>query len=258
MLKQNYAGNDKKHLLETRITQVTEESIVLTKRMHEVETFSKIFKGNFEAVKKKLEDFKDDFCQPQIPSSCSSKILKSDVEDLKLQMHEMRNSIADLDLKVQLQENKAVDGEMIWKVDKLDFQMRQARLGKITALHSLPCYTKQYGYKFCTRLYLQGDGIGKSTHISIFFVVMKSQYDEILVWPMHKRITFKLINHLDDAESVVETFVSNPMLSSFQRPANNMNVASGYPKFISIERFSKGSFILNNCMYIKTTVQEVD
>ena len=113
MLKQNYAGNAKKHKLETQITQVTEKNIVPTKRMHDVETFSKIFKGTFEAVKKKLEDFKDNFCQPQIPSFCSSKILKSDVEDLKLQMHEIRDSVADLDLKVQLQEKKAVDGKMI-------------------------------------------------------------------------------------------------------------------------------------------------
>ena len=59
-------------------------------------------------------------------------------------MHEISKSVADLDLKLQLQENKTVDGEMIWKIDKLDFRMRRTRLGKIAALHGQPCYTKQY------------------------------------------------------------------------------------------------------------------
>ena len=257
MLKQSYAGNDKRHQLDTRITQVNEENIALIKTMHDLNTVSKTTTGKLQAVKRKLIDLKDDFFQPQI-SCCCHKILKIDVENLKSRIHEMSKSVADLDLKLQLQENKTVDGEMIWKIDELDFRMRQARLGKIAALHSAPCYTKQYGYKFCTRLYLQGDGMGKSTHVSILFVVMKSEYDEMLVWPMHKRITFKLINHFNDAESVVETFVSSCRPSSFQRPTNNMNVASGCPMFVSIERFSKGSFIVNNCMYIKTTVQEVD
>ena len=62
MLKQNYAGNDKKHQLEARIAQVTEENIALTKRMHELKTFSKTTTGKLQAVKKKLENFKDDFC----------------------------------------------------------------------------------------------------------------------------------------------------------------------------------------------------
>ena len=107
-------------------------------------------------------------------------------------------SVADMDLKIQLQENKTLKGELIWKIDKVDFQMAQARSGKVVALHSAPCYTKQYEYKYGTRLYLQGDGMGRSTHISIFFVVMKSEYDQLLTWPMQKRITFELINQVNE------------------------------------------------------------
>ena len=108
MLNQYYAGNDKKNQLETQIMKINEENIALTETMLQLKTFSKTAIGNLQAVKKKLEDFKDDFCQPQIPS-CSSKILKTDVEDLKLRMHEMSKSIADLNLRLQLQENKTAD-----------------------------------------------------------------------------------------------------------------------------------------------------
>ena len=35
--------------------------------------------------------------------------------------------------------------------------MTQAKLGKVTALHSAPCYTKkQYEYEYYVGLYLQG------------------------------------------------------------------------------------------------------
>ena len=105
---------------------------------------------------------------------------------------------------------------------------------------------------------MHGDGMGRSTHISIFFVVMKSEYDQLLAWPMRKRITFELINLQNEVDSIIESFVSNPRSSSFQRPTNNMNVASGCPMFIIIERFLTGGFIIDDCAYIKTLVQDVD
>ena len=157
---------------------------------------------------------------------------------MKNRNQDLNESVADMDSKVQLQENKILNGEVIWKIDKADFRMTQARSGKVVALNSAPCYTKQYEYKYWTRLYLQGDGMGRSTHVSLFFVVMKSEYDQLLTWPMQKRISFELINHVNEAESVIESFVSNPRSSSFQRPTNNMNVASGCPMFVPLEKWT--------------------
>ena len=136
-----------------------------------------------------------------------------------------------------LRKKKQKWGELIWKIDKIEYRMAQARLGEMVALHSAPCYTKQYEYKYCARLYLHGDGMGRSTHISIFFVVMKSEYDQLLAWPMRKRITFELINLQNEADSITESFNSNPRSSSFQRPTNNMNVNFGKSLFITMERF---------------------
>ena len=46
----------------------------------------------------------------------------------------------------------------------------------------------------CLRIYILGDGIGKGTHMSLFFVVMKGEFDNILQWPFTHKVTFKLIN----------------------------------------------------------------
>ena len=59
-------------------------------------------------------------------------------------------------------------------------QIIQERSEKMIALHSAPCYTTQCKYKYFTRLYLQGDGIRRSTHVSLFVVVMKSKNDKLL------------------------------------------------------------------------------
>ena len=262
-------SNDEKDIkiqeFEKQVNKFKEQNVALTKTTDEMSSNLKMVSETVSALKKEVEILKDEPGQPQIPIIGVGGKLKRDVEELKSKICNMQDknqdlskSVADMDLKIQLQENKTLNGELIWKIDKIDFRMAQARSGKVVVLHSAPCYTKQYEYKYCTRLYLQGDGMGRSTHVSLFFVVMKSEYDQLLSWPMQKRITFELINHEDEAESVIESFISNPRSSSFQRPTNNMNVASGCPMFISIEKFLTGGFIVDNCAYIKTTVQEVD
>ena len=92
----------------------------------------------------------------------------------------------------------------------------------------------------------------RSTHASLFLFVMKSEDDQLLTWPMLKKITFELINHVNEAESVIESFISKTRSSSFQRPTNNVNVAPGCPRFLT------GGFVVDNCAYIKTTVDDVE
>ena len=262
-------SNDEKDIkiqqLEKQINEIKEQSVALAKALDDMSSNLKIVSETAQVLKKEVEILKDGPSQPQIAVLGAGGKLKRDIEELKSKVSGMndRNQdlsklVADIDLKIQLQENKTLNGELIWKIDKVDFRMTQARSGKVVALHSAPCYTKQYEYKYCTRLYLQGDGMGRSTHVSLFFVVMKSEYDQLLTWPMQKRITFELINHVNNAESVIESFVSNPRSSSFQRPTNNMNLASGCPMFIALENFLSGGFIVDNCVYIKTTVQEIN
>ena len=261
-------SNDAKDIaiqkLEKEVSHLKEQNDLLAENIDKVSVQIQETTGMLQALKKEVGFLKDEPAQPPIPVLGVGGRLKRDVDDLKSKVkniesknEELTKSIADMDLKIQLQENKTKNGELIWKIDRIDYRMAQARLGKIVALHSAPCYTKQYEYKYCARLYLHGDGMGRSTHISIFFVVMKSEYDQLLTWPMHKRITFELINHDNEADNIIESFVSNPRSSSFQRPTNNMNVASGCPMFIAIEKFLTGRYIVDNCAYIKTTVQEV-
>ena len=159
----------------------------------------------------------------------------------------------DRDFRLSLIENANYDGNMIWKIPQFSQRMEDARSGKYTSIFSLPFYSSRYGYKMCLRLYILGDGIGKSTHMSLFFVVMKGEFDAILQWPFTHKVSFRLINQ-HHGRDVVDVFQPDPMSSSFQRPKTDMNVASGCPRFISLAELNQGGFMEDNTVFIKVKV----
>ena len=40
----------------------------------------------------------------------------------------------------------------------------------------------------CLRAYLNGDGTGRGTHLSLFFVLMKGPHDALLRWPFNQKV----------------------------------------------------------------------
>ena len=170
-------------------------------------------------------------------------------------LQNLNANLSELDLRQQILENTTMGGRFIWKIDHLKFRLKQSAVGKITALHSAPCYTKRFGYKFCTRLYLNGDGIGKDTHISLFIVIMKSEYDSLLEWPFRQKVTFNLLNHANQNDSIKESFIPDLNSPSFKRPHKDMNLAAGCPMFISKERLE--NFTVDDSIFIETTVGDV-
>lgn len=45
----------------------------------------------------------------------------------------------------------------------------------------------------CIRAYLNGDGMGYKTHLSLFFVLMKGEFDALLKWPFEHKISMILV-----------------------------------------------------------------
>lgn len=170
-------------------------------------------------------------------------------------LQNLNSNLSEVDLRQQILENTTMGGRFIWKIDHLKYRLKQSALGNISALHSAPCYTKRFGYKFCTRLYLNGDGIGKDTHISLFIVIMKSEYDALLEWPFRQKVTFNLLNHANQNDSVKESFVPDIKSPSFKRPNKEMNLAAGCPMFVSRERLE--NYIVDDSIFIETSVGDV-
>ena len=170
----------------------------------------------------------------------------------------LRNvTLADLEEYIRQQEFSSYDGQLLWKITEFARRRNEAVSGQQISFYS-PCfYTSRYGYKMCARIYLNGDGMGRGTHISVFFVVMRGQYDAILRWPFRQKVTFMLLDQ-DNVEHVIDAFRPDPNSSSFQRPRRETNIASGCPMFCSLTELNNHAYVRDDTMFLKIIVDTTD
>ena len=170
----------------------------------------------------------------------------------------LRNvTLADLEEYVKQQEFSSYDGQLLWRISDYARKRNDAVTGQQVSFYS-PCFfTSRYGYKMCARIYLNGDGMGRGTHISIFFVVMRGQYDALLRWPFRQKVTFMLLDQ-DNVEHVIDAFRPDPNSSSFQRPRRETNIASGCPMFCSLAELNNHAYVRDDTMFLKIIVDTSD
>lgn len=138
----------------------------------------------------------------------------------------------------------------------------------------------------CLRLYLNGDGTGRGTHLSLFFVVMKGKCDALLKWPFSQKVgsysvivnaqhsqsaarndllilllillpaqvTLMLLDQ-NNREHIIDAFRPDVTSSSFQRPISEMNIASGCPLFCPLAKLAgKSPYLRDDTIFIKAIV----
>lgn len=111
----------------------------------------------------------------------------------------------------------------------------------------------------CLRAYFNGDGSGKNTHFSLFFVVMRGQFDALLRWPFRQKVSLYLMNQ-NNRDHIQDTFRPDPTSSSFRRPTSDMNIASGCPNFapVSVLESEDAGFVKDDRIFIKVVVDTSD
>ncbi|CAB4027230.1 TNF receptor-associated factor 2-like, partial [Paramuricea clavata] len=164
--------------------------------------------------------------------------------------------ITDLDSQRGPRAQQAIhsyNGTLLWKIESYQRKREDAINGVKTALYSQPFYSAQYGYKMCAKMYLNGDGFGKGSHLSLFFVVMRGDYDALQSWPFQKKITMMLLDQ-GNGDHMIDAFNSDPQSSSFQRPKSDMNIASGSPLFMPLDSLNNRQYIKDDVVFIKIIV----
>ena len=167
-----------------------------------------------------------------------------------------RHSIAvdELRLRQDVLDVKTTNGVLIWKIPEIRRRYRDAVARRTISLYSPPFYTSPHGYRMCLRVYLNGDGAGKGTHISVFLVLMRSEHDNLLTWPFKQPVKFTLINQANPEESTSEMFVPDLQSPSFQKPDSEMNIASGFPRFAKQSFLNDKNFSQDDAIFIKAQV----
>ena len=88
------------------------------------------------------------------------------------------------------------------------------------------------------RVYLLGDN---HEYMSVYLMMMKGEYDNMLKWPFQHKVKLSLINQKN------HIFNADPESSSFQKPEQEMNKGSGCPMFVSYSTLCNGDFIVDDC-----------
>ncbi|KAJ8038379.1 TNF receptor-associated factor 3 [Holothuria leucospilota] len=218
---------------------------------------SKIF---WEALVKLIDMYKTlEEDNKKLSSDLARMVESSRTKDVDLHQLQGRISVLDttitrLKMSVEQLENVSYNGVLIIEVPNYSHKKAAAMTGT-PSFYSDDFYTDRHGYRMCARIYLNGDGVGKGSHLSIFFAIKKGPYDNYLSWPFQRRVSFTLLNqagkdHLSDA------FRPDPTSSSFQKPVKEMNIASGCPMFVAhkvIENPVEG-FLRNNTICLRVKV----
>ncbi|XP_038821479.1 TNF receptor-associated factor 2-like isoform X2 [Salvelinus namaycush] len=146
------------------------------------------------------------------------------------------------------------DGVFVWKIADFSRRRQDAVAGRTPAMFSPAFYSSKYGYKMCLRLYLNGDGTGRGTHLSLFFVVMRGKCDALLKWPFSQKVTLMLLDQ-NNREHIIDAFRPDVSSTSFQRPISEMNIASGCPLFCPLAKLAgKSSYLRDDTIFIKAIV----
>ena len=140
-------------------------------------------------------------------------------EDLERQVASLKVHVSELELQLQASLASTHNGAFLWRIPEIARRKRDA-------IYSPPFYTGRNGYKMCVRAYLNGDGMGYKTHLSLFFVLMKGEFDPLLKWPFEYKVSLILVDQ-NHRKHIVQTFKPTVESNSFQRPVTDMNVASG-------------------------------
>ncbi len=179
--------------------------------------------------------------------------LERRMEEMEQQTSLVRVHVSELELQLQASLASTHDGTFLWRIPDVPRRKRDAIDERITSIYSPPFYTGRNGYKMCVRAYLNGDGIGYVTHLSIFLVLMKGEYDALLKWPFDHQVSLILIDQ-NHGRHIVQTFKPSAESSSFQRPQSDMNVASGCPQFAKLTVLDDKNYVKDDVMFVKCIV----
>ena len=144
----------------------------------------------------------------------------------------------------------------IWKIE----QVQQKRM---STLHSKPFYTAQNGpgYKMLLILFMDGDGSGAGSHISLFPALMRGEHDAKLQWPFQQKVTLVLVSQDQQKQDIVQWFQPDPSAfdGSFWQPSPHcdMDVGFGCPEFAPVSVLDDPAYVNNDTMIVKCIVDNV-
>ncbi|CAF1373616.1 unnamed protein product [Rotaria sordida] len=147
-----------------------------------------------------------------------------------------------------------------WSLNEYVYIQADAQSEQQTCIYSPPFYSSPTGYKMRARFYLNGDENTRRTQISLFFILMRSEYNTILRFPFNYKVTFCLYDQTPTEQHIIDSFQPDIKSNSFQHPRSEMNIFSGIPKLCSLSTIQQegNPYVRDDTIFIKIMVNFSD
>ena len=188
----------------------------------------------------------------------SISTLRTSLANLQFGFDNMKEEMVELKA-LAVSSNAFCSGKLTWRISNVRQRVEEAQLGRMVKIFSHPFYTEPDGYKMCLIVYLNGRGAGEGTHLSVFFGVMKGEYDPLLRWPFEHRISLTLVDQ-DKKGDITHSFNPAGQDNPFSGPTAGHEVSSfsGYAKFAPLSILSDPKYVRNDVMFIRATADVDD
>lgn len=145
-------------------------------------------------------------------------------------------------VSVPLVQIPSTDGTLYWRV-----RIPAVNDAKVV-LQSLPFYTGRTGYKMCVRAVFRGSTSGNELRLSVYFTIMRGEYDCFLKWPFSSRVSIILVDP-NNRKHIVKILHPDPKSRSYSYPASETNIPIGFPNFASVsENYVRENSALLKCI----------
>lgn len=192
------------------------------------------------------------------------KALQLERLTLKTQVKELTDEKVALDAKMAAQEKEASElksesSGFVWKISGFTEVLQQAMKDGDKKIYSSPFSTGRHGYKLIVGMRPSGDRTLKNRYLSVFLGVMNGDYDAILAWPFHRKVTFTLIDQQDDPtkrQNVVCSLLTSTGDSCCARPRPSTGITElpGITRFVSHKNLKTNRYIVDDTLFLQIEI----
>lgn len=154
--------------------------------------------------------------------------------------------------------NLSTDGVLLWKISNYANKLQKAKNEEEIELCSPAFFTSKHGYKLQVSIFLNGNGSGEGTHLSLYIRTLCGDYDNIIKWPFTHPITFTLLDQCEDPTTCVhikESFTPDPTWKNFQKPSRDVHMLGyGYPTFVAQSFLQTRNYLKEDVLFLRVTV----
>ena len=129
-----------------------------------------------------------------------------------------------------------------------------AKKEKNEGVQSPAYYTPPNGYHMALQVYANGCGNGEGTHVSVLAFFTKGKYDSQLKWPFVGKITFSLLNQLEDThhhhKTLELTAKYNAKVGEFPRGCHLISHAA-----LDYDLVNNTQYLKDDTLYLRMSVE---